>query len=284
MDCSLLLASLQAAVSSGWHCQSADATRFLVVAPVTYPDGDHPELLVSAGDGGTVTISDFGATAMRLSMSDIAYNTGRANASIKHIAKGYGVYFDAEAELRLDLVETADRLSDQDHVGHALLRLASAMIQIDALRAMQPAVRGPRFDNQLSRFLIADRRLTVVSKHRVRGNTGKTYQVTAAVGVDPNRLIYVQAVVKANASDMRSVDHTFRTFHDVNGVVHADRKIAVLPDHPSEYDPSDIRLLEKVSTVATWADRARLVDYLAAPVPVPSRRLYDDNPGLFADH
>jgi hypothetical protein len=282
MDCAILQASLEMAIAEGWHCERVDDRQFVVAAPVTYSDGDHPELLVTLGDGGVITMSDFGAVGMRLSMADVPPSHGRAAALVRQTATEYGVHFDQDGELRLTLVDEALADGPRGQFGRALMRLSSAMLQIDALRALRATPKEPLFGTQLVNTLVADPRLPVTRRHRVQGATGKHYHVTAAVRVGAKDMVLVQAIARATATDMRNIDHTFRTFSDVNGSFSADRKVAVLPDDPKMYDPSDLRLLTRVSVVASWAQRTRLIDHLVRPEPVEGNKLYEDDPELFS--
>ena len=212
--------------------------------------------------------------------------SGKASAAIRSISRGYGINFTSDGDLHVVIVQDSPTATGSDasqaRFGRALLRLCAAMLQVDALRALQVAPREPYFAKQLTSLLVSDDRLIVTPRSRVVGNTGKPYKVTAAVGSDPSSLVLVQAIVKATSTDMRNVDHTFRMFSDVNGPVHPGRKISVLADDPREYDQSDIKLLKKVSLVATWAQRSRLISYLIEPFEVEGHRLYDEDPEMFA--
>lgn len=263
IDCSRVRRAVLETIADRWSCEALSDGRLVVASPVTYSDGDHPEIAISLTAGGDlVRLTDFGSTLQRLSMSDLALGMPRFESAMRSTALGFGLHLE-EGELRCE-----GRLDD---VGELLLAMSGAMLQLDALAVLRTEPQRPRFDTQLSSWLTDSFPGKVERRARVNGRTGKRWSVTAQVTITPAKPVYVQAVSRAD-TDGSSIDHAFRLFSELPD---ADGRLVVLADDPSSYDPPDLRSLEDVAAVGSWAQRDRMLPYIQAPSRTESHRLYE---------
>lgn len=262
MDCNRVRRAVLDTIADRWSCETLSDDRLVVASPLTYSDGDHPEVAISLTAGGDVVrLTDFGSTLQRLSMSDLGLGMPRFDSAVSATARGFGLHFE-DGELRGE--------GSANDVGDLLLAMSAAMLQLDALAVLRTEPHRPRFDAQLSLWLTESFPGKVQKRVKVRGRTGKRWSVTA-VTVKAAEPVYVQPVSRADA-DGSSIDHAYRMFSEL---ADGESKLVVLADDPSVYDPPDLESLEAVAAVGSWAQRERMIPYIGAPKQAESGRLYE---------
>jgi Domain of unknown function DUF1828 len=268
MDCDSIRDAVVDAARRRSMCVRLAENDTLFASPFAYSDGDRPELRVTFGDGGIATITDFGSALNRLEMNDVAIDGDRVRQFIGETVRGYGITLTVHGHLQRE-VAIAD-------LGLALNDMAAALLQIDSLRMLRQATPEPRFAGKLVQYLLSDLPLQVVRNAVVHGNTGKPYRITAKTLETPRGAFLIQAVTKGSTSERtRIIDHTYRVFSDVNGAVLPRHKLSVLADPPGSYAHADLVLLEKVSTLATWSERERIVHHIMTAVDDSERLLFE---------
>jgi len=262
MDCNRARRAVLEAIADRWSCETLSDGRLVVASPLTYSDGDHPEVAIAiTAGGGLVRLTDFGSTLQRLSLHDLALGMPRFDAAMRAIAAGFGLHL-TDGELQCE--------GPASEVGDLLLVMSAAMLQLDALAVLRTEPRRPRFDAQLSLWLSQSFPGKVRKRTQVRGRTGKRWSVTA-VSASAAEPVYVQPVSRADG-DGSSIDHADRMFSEL---VDGQSKLVVLADDPSVYDPPDLQSLETVAAVGSWAQRDRMLPFIGAPSNAVSPRLYE---------
>jgi hypothetical protein len=249
--CDELITSALAKINSGWTCVPLEDGWLLITTSHQYSDGDHVELLVRRTNR-SVEVSDGGEALTRLDLAGVSVERGHAREMWRRLLRAHGVELHHE------------RLSMQgplDDTGALVDNMANAVANIDGIRLLAPAPRSPRFDERLVTFFQAE--FEHVEAHpQLRGRSGGTYHVTAAIG-DPQQATFVQAVAGANNhTRQRAVEHAFTIFSDVNGTLPAHRKLVVLSD--TDWRPEQTNLLSEVAYVGSWLYRDQILSFITS--------------------
>src|SRR6266545_1312282 len=126
-------------LQEGFDCRPIDESRTLVGTPYIYADGDGLDVMMSL-QGDRIILSDFGSSLSRLEMSGL-------NIESRSFQQGIALALKA---FRVDLLDEALRVEGPiANTGDCLLRLIGAMREIDALQALRPDPRPPRFERRL---------------------------------------------------------------------------------------------------------------------------------------
>lgn len=250
MDCDHLRHQMVSAISDGWSCTTVRATELLVVSPLSFPDGDHPEILVAPMEGGLANLSDFGQVQARLRTSGFSFNPEAPRSAIERTARGYGVQWSPDYDLSMEV--------PADDVGRALFDFASAMIAIDALVALRTPPRPPMFSDTFATF-VESQFDNVEKKFEVSGRTGGRYVVDVAIQ-EGGRWTLLQAISARGAGDAASINRTFRTWYEVKDEY--PRRITVLESPADAYRSSDVALLTDLSKVGVWDFRSQVADFV----------------------
>jgi len=243
-------------LQEGFDCRTLDESRTLVGTPYTYADGDGLDVMIGRR-GSRVVLSDFGATFSRLEMAGLNIESKSFEQKIGAILKAF----------RVDLLGDALRVEGPiESTGDCLLRLVGAMREMDALQALRPDPRPPRFERRLLTYLKS--KTPEVEPHPiVAGRSGTPYRLTASYRAQSER-IFIQAIGGGRSeTGLRSVNYAFRAFSDINGTRTARHKLAVLDEDARGWRPQDINLLAMVAYVAAWWDRESMEAYLAGEAP-----------------
>lgn len=230
----------------------------LVTLPLHYYDDDRVSVFVERFEGG-VRVSDRGMTAMRLHMAGLNVDSARVEdawrrslVAIRHqdIASEEGVI---------------SAFGDASDLGRIVLDVAEASLRIDQLRWSAAEPRRGRFSDRVVRRvtdLVGDR-ATVTPNAAFRLSSGRTRQITAAVGDAERSRLYLQAVSGSDrAAREKSVEHCHFLFS--LGEAEHDRKLAVISGSDDLWDAAIMRELDTVGQVAFFSDEAKLRGLLAA--------------------
>jgi hypothetical protein len=247
-------------LQEGFDCRPLDESRTLVGTPYIYADGDGLDVIMSRR-GNRIILSDFGASLSRLEMAGLNIESKSFQQRVAPILKAF----------RIDLLGDALRVEGPiTNTGDYLLRLIGAMREIDALQALRPDPRPPRFERRLLSYLRT--KTSEVDPHPVvGGRSGTRYRLTASYRAweEP---IFVQAIGGGRSeTGLRGINYAFRAFSDINGTRTARHKLAVLDEDPRGWRPQDINLLATVAYVAAWWDRTPMEAYLAGELPEDHR-------------
>jgi hypothetical protein len=247
-------------LQEGFDCRALDESRTLVGTPYIYADGDGLDVMMSL-QGDRVTLSDLGASFGRLEMAGLNIESKSFQQRVAPVLKAF----------RIDLLGDALRVEGPiANTGDCLFRLIGAMREIDALQALRPDPRPPRFERRLLTYLRA--KTPEVEPHPiVAGRSGTPYRLTASYKAREEP-IFVQAIGGGRSeTGLRSVNYAFRAFSDINGTRTARHKLAVLDEDARGWRPQDINLLAMVAYVAAWWDRTPMEAYLAGETPKDHR-------------
>lgn len=221
-----------------------ESGRFWIVSPYTLPDGDLLEVTVRELRSGDVIVTDLGETLRHL--ADHGFDpksTVKGEYLLEEILKQHHVELDRGMIVkRVPLTE----------VGVAMQEVLTASLAVAHLVFLSRGYRPATFVEEVSHFL-ADQQLEVRPPDIVIGHTGKKYRVDLIVrGKQQDALIQtLSPATPPGATSM--VNATFRLWSDVaNGRWHG----TVLDDRQIRWRREDVFLLEGVSHVYAWTQRA----------------------------
>ncbi|MGK3199609.1 DUF1828 domain-containing protein [Amycolatopsis sp. MEPSY49] len=224
----------------------------LVTLPLHYYDDDRVSVFVEEYESG-IRVSDRGMTLMRLHMVGLNLEATKVedawNRSIATVRKRELVAEDG-------VISAFAQVSD---LGAVILEVAEASLRADQLRWMAAEPRRGRFSDRVVRRvtdMVGDR-ATVTPNAAFQLTSGRTRQVTAAIGESSETRFYLQAVGGGDrASREKSIEHCHFLFS--LGTVDHDRKLAVVADGGDEWDATVRRELGGVGQVAFYGDNAAL--------------------------
>jgi hypothetical protein len=231
----------------------------LITLPLAFYDDDLITLFVEPFEGG-VRVSDQGTTAMRLHMADLDLDNQRISDA----------WTRSVAALGRHSIGTDDGVvgawGDQRDVGELLLRVAEATLRVDQLRWLATDRRPVRFKDRVVSKIgsIAATPEQVTPNAPLPQTSGRTRQVTAAIGADVDRRVYVQAV--GGGSREQNAEHCYYIFS--HSGVPKERVLAVAAGGRDSWPDVLIEELHKVTDVAFFDDegdvQAKLTKQLAA--------------------
>ena len=248
-----------------WACRPVGSNVLLLAGSNHYSDGDAVELLVRMGADDAV-VSDGGETLNRLQSAGVNLKSGRAQELWTRLTRAHEIQVEND---RLIARGSASQL------GTLVSLMADAMVNLDGLRLLAPKHRAPQFSEQLVSFLQAEFEF-VEERPKVQGHSGSSYRVTAAAG-SHDHPVYIQALGgTTQAARMRSYEHGFMVFSDVNRALPPRRKLFVVDESAPTWSLGRLRLLSEVAYVGSWGARERFVDFIGAQSPPEDRLLLDD--------
>ncbi|OXM70722.1 MULTISPECIES: DUF1828 domain-containing protein [Amycolatopsis] len=229
----------------------------LVTLPLHYYDDDRVSVFVEEYENG-VRVSDRGMSLMRLHMAGLNLDASKVdeawNRSVASVRKRELVGEDG-------VISAFAKPSD---IGRAILDVAEASLRVDQLRWMASEPRRGRFSDQVVRRVteIVGGRATVTPNAALRLTSGRTRQVTAAVGEAAESRFYLQAVGGSDrASREKSIEHCHFLFS--LGAVERERKLAVVADGGREWDATVRQELGRVGQVAFYHDENALKEVVS---------------------
>jgi hypothetical protein len=221
----------------------------LVTTPLRFYDDDRVTLFVEAYEDG-VRVSDQGTTAMRLHMADVKLEASR-------IAE---VWRRCTATLAPHTLAGEDGIltawGTEGELGRLLIAVAESALRVDQLRWLSTEHRPLMFRDRLVKKIIdvAGDPKQVTPRTPLRQTSGRTRQVTAAVGDDPDSRVYVQAVSLSDQE--RSVEHCFYVFNHAD--ISRQRVLAVAAGSQKNWSQELITELETVTDVAFFDDSGQV--------------------------
>lgn len=153
--------------------------------------------------------------------------------------------------------------SSADQLGESILKVAEASLRIDQLRWLHSAQTPVRFTDKVVRRLVraAGERAAVRPNAPMKLRHGRTRQVTAAVGTDERRQVYVQAVGGSNRETReRAVEHCTHLFDYAEGL-DPDQRLAIVSGTREEWQDY-IETLTESAEVAFYGEPDQLDEIL----------------------
>ena len=213
----------------------------LLTLPLAFYDNDLITLFVEPFEGG-VRISDQGTTALRLHMADLDLDTPRVAHSWQRSVASLGSQAMAVDD---GVIGAWGQVSD---LGRLVLMVAEAALRVDQLRWLATDRRPPRFrDRVVSRIeSIAKVAGQVTPNALLPQTSGRTRQVTAAVGPSVDNRIYVQAISASNRD--QSAEHCYYVFSNTD--VPREKVLAVAAGKRDSWPDAVINELARVTDIA----------------------------------
>ena len=177
---------------------------YLVSVPLHYSDGDRVKLFVEPFQQG-IRVTDRGATQMRLHMANLSQSTPRVREAWQRSLAGS----DLHNPVSDDQIAA---FGAEEEVGQLILKVAEATMRIDQLRWLATERRPAKFPERVVKRLVkaVGRAEEVLPQAPLPQRSGRTRRVTAAVGIEPEKIIYVQAVGGGSKEKQeKSVEHCF---------------------------------------------------------------------------
>lgn len=190
----------------------------LVTFPLAFYDNDLVTLFVEPYEGG-VRVSDQGTTAMRLHMANVDLDNRKIAESWRRSVASLG----ARSMTSEDGVVAA--WGKRDDLGNLLIRVAEATMRVDQLRWAVNERRPVKFKDRVVHKLteVLGGTDQVTPNAHLRQKSGRMRQVTASIGSDPDRAVYVQAVSASSGDSAK--EHCYFIFSQTD--IKRERKIAV---------------------------------------------------------
>jgi hypothetical protein len=213
----------------------------LVTLPLAFYDDDLITLFVEPYEAG-IRVTDQGTTAMRLNMADLDLDNQRV----------------AEAWLRSTATLGSRSLAAEDGVigvwgqvadlGRMIMSVAETALRVDQLRWLATDRRPVRFRDRVVNEIssIANAANHVTPNAPLPQTSGRTRQVTAAVGPDTVNRIYVQAMGASNRE--HAAEHCYYVFSHTE--LPRDRVLAVAAGRRDDWSPALLEELGQVTEVA----------------------------------
>ena len=219
-----------------------------VVTPYLRSDNGMVEVFIEE-QGGRFRVSDLGETFRHLKMR---------GSDPQATLKGRFIAEQTAARLHVTLNRgMIERMVEQGSVAEALLDVAAASQALDGLiytsRASEPAA----FPKEVGVFL--NERKVEYTPKQVKGQSGKTYRVeffftNRKTGAE----IFLQPLSPTQPSGMTALIHkTVRMWVDLDLEL---RKVSLLNDLDYEWRNEDSALLGRLSHVARWSEKERLLE------------------------
>ncbi|KDN23231.1 hypothetical protein [Amycolatopsis rifamycinica] len=230
---------------------------YLLTLPLAFYDDDLITLFVEPYEGG-VRVSDQGTTAMRLHMADLDLETPRVvEAWTRSIASLGGQALTAEDGM-------VGGWGDVSNVGQLVLNVAEATLRVDQLRWLANEKRPVQFRDRVVRTIgsVAPRPEYVTPNAPLPQTSGRTRQVTAAVGPDTDNRIYVQAM-SASSRD-QAAEHCYYVFSHTD--VPRERVLAVAAGRRDSWPAAVLNELDDVTDVAFYGEGTDFQDQLASRI------------------
>lgn len=229
----------------------------LVTLPLHYYDDDRVSVFVEEYENG-LRISDRGMSLMRLHMAGLNLDATKVDeAWSRSIARVRKRDLVGEDGVISAFAEAGD-------VGRAILDVAEASLRVDQLRWMASEPRRGRFSDQVVRRVtdLVGGRATVTPNAAFQLTSGRTRQVTAAIGESVETRFYLQAVGGSDrASREKSIEHCHFLFS--LGTVERERKLAVVADGGTGWDTTVRQELGRVGQVAFYRDEVALKEVVS---------------------
>lgn len=218
----------------------------LVTLPLAFYDNDLITLFAEPFEGG-VRVTDQGTTAMRLHMADVDLENPRVSDAWNRSVAALGARSVASEE------GVVGAWGTPEDVGRLVLTVAEAVLRVDQLRWLATDRRPVQFrDRVVSRLAsIADAPEQVTPNAGLPQTSGRTRQVTAAVGPDAERRVYVQALGDSNRE--YAAEHCFYVFSHTD--VPRDRVLAVAAGKKDAWSAAVLAELDKVTEIAFFDQR-----------------------------
>ncbi|NKQ59376.1 hypothetical protein HFP15_41735 [Amycolatopsis sp. K13G38] len=218
----------------------------LITLPLAFYDDDQITLFAEPFEGG-VRVTDQGTTAMRLHMADVDLQNARVADSWNRSVAALGVKSLAAEEGIVGAWGTVDE------IGRLVLMVAEAALRVDQLRWLATDRRPVQFRDRVVSQLNAIARANeqVTPNAPLPQTSGRTRQVTAAVGLDHERRVYVQAMGASNRE--QAAEHCYYVFSHTK--VPRDRVLAVAAGTRDAWSSALLDELGQVTDVAFFDER-----------------------------
>lgn len=243
----------------------------LVSVPLHYFDGDQVKLFVEPFQQG-IRVTDRGATLMRLHMADLSLATPRVREAWQRSLVALDLYNPVSDD-------QIAAFGPEDEVGQLILKVAEATMRIDQLRWLATERRPVKFPDRVVTRLTETlgRPEEVMPQALLPQRSGRTRRVTAAVGLEPETTIYVQAVGGGGNRDAqeKSVEHCFYLFQLADQIPRQ-RRLAIAAGTYKDWDSYVIDELRTVSDVAFFDESHSVDNLLLARIHSPSNQWTDD--------
>lgn len=255
LDCTQLVEQTIQRLRVDFHCEPAG--RFVsVVTPYLYPDNSLIEIFVEETREGWVRVSDLGETFRHLKLQ---------GADPLSSVKGRFMAAQTVERLHVTLVRgMLEKSGDSATTGELLLDVAAAAQALSGLiytsRASEPAT----FPQEVRSFL-EEKHVEFTARDQIEGLSGRMYRVGFHFWSPTRRRdVLLEPLSPAQEGGMNALmNRTVRMWVDVNG---SRLKVSLLNDLDYEWRREDSILLERLSTVALWSQRERLLETVDSPI------------------
>jgi len=246
--CQHLVEAYISTLKQGFKCLAA-GRRLRIITPYTFPDNDFAEIFVEELGNGSVRVTDLGETFRHLHSQGFDVT---ASSKRRFLAETIS------SRLNVDIREgRIEKSGGAPNVGEILLDVILAVRGVADLIYTSKTYEPATFLQEVKDFL-EQNHFSVEQRIKVPGSSGRRYSVDFRVlnGADS----YVHTLSPASSQGMKGkVDATFRLWSDFNGSV---RKFSVLNDIDFDWREPDRIILGRVSKLALWSEKDRLVDAL----------------------
>ncbi|MFI5558552.1 hypothetical protein ACIA2T_04670 [Amycolatopsis japonica] len=226
----------------------------LLTLPLAFYDNDLITLFVESYEGG-IRVSDQGTTALRLHMADLDLENSRiADAWSRSVAALGARSLAAEDGVVCGWGDEAD-------VGGLILGVAEAVLRVDQLRWLATDRRPMRFRDRVVSTIsaIASSPEHVTPNAPLPQTSGRTRQVTAAVGPNVDNRVYVQAMGASNRE--HAAEHCYYVFSHTD--VPRERVLAVAAGRRDAWSSALLQELTEVTEVAFYDEHGDVKDKLS---------------------
>ena len=213
----------------------------LVTMPLSFYDEDRITLFVEPYEHG-VRVTDHGTTAMRLQMADVNIDSPRVVEAWRRSTAPLGGHSLAAEE------GVVAAWGSEDEVGRLLLAVAESVLRVDQLRWLwAEGQRIPFKEKVVNKIIEVTGEAEEVTPNAPLAQTsGRSRQVTAAIGSNPDTRIYVQAV--GSSSGERAEEHCYYIFD--HSELPRERILAVVAGRLEQWADVLVEELTKVTDVA----------------------------------
>ncbi|WET81108.1 DUF1828 domain-containing protein [Amycolatopsis sp. QT-25] len=227
----------------------------LLTLPLAFYDNDLITLFVEPYEGG-VRVSDQGTTAMRLHMADLDLDAPRVAEAWTRSVANLGSQSMATDE------GVVGGWGEGSQVGRLVLNVAEAVLRVDQLRWLASDRRPVRFRDRVVRTIsaIASTPEQVTPNAPLPQSSGRTRQVTAAVGPDVDNRVYVQAMGASNRD--QAAEHCYYVFKHTQ--VPRERVLAVAAGRRDSWSSSVLQELSEVTDVAFYDEQGDVQSKLSS--------------------
>lgn len=218
----------------------------LATLPLGFYDNDLVTLFIEPYEDG-VRVSDQGTSALRLQMADVDLDSPRVVEAWRRSVVTLGAQSLATEDAQVGA------WGSREDLGRLIFMVAEAMLRIDQLRWLATDRQPVRFrDRVVSKLVDITRSAENVTPNAPLPQTsGRTRQVTAAVGSSSESRIYVQALSTNNRE--YAAEHCYYVFSHT--AVPRERVLAVAAGNSDSWPRTLLNELGNVTDIAFFEEK-----------------------------